>query len=57
MVDKQVQHSKPTRNPFGQGSARADFPIHFTHHFEETFDCVRYMVDRFQMFTYDPINC
>ena len=57
MVDKQVEHSKPTRNPFGHGSAHVDFPFQFIHHFEEAFDCVRYIVDHFQTFTYDQINC
>jgi hypothetical protein len=56
MADKQVEH-KLTGNPLGRGSARVNLPFQFTHHFVETFDCIRYMVDRFQTFTYDPINC
>ena len=55
MADKLVEH-KLTRNPLGHGSARVDLLSQFTHHFVETFDCIRYTIDR-QTFTYDPINC
>ena len=56
MGDKQSEH-KLARNPLGHGSAHVDLPSQVTHHFVETFDCIRYTVDRFQTFTYGPINC
>ena len=56
MADKRAER-KLTRNPLGHGFARVDFLSPSTHHFEETFDCIRYTLDRFQTFTYNPINC
>jgi hypothetical protein len=56
MVDKQVER-KLTRNPLGYGSAHVNLPSQFAHHFEETFDCIRYTLDCIQTFTYNPINC
>ena len=55
MADKQVEHNL-TRNPLNHGSAHVYLPFQFTHHFVETFYCIRCTVDRFQTFTYDPIN-
>ena len=52
MGDKQVEH-----NPPGHGSTHVDLSSQFIDHCVETFDCIRYTVDRFQTFTYDPINC
>ena len=55
MGDKQVEH-KLARNPLGHGSAHVDLPSQFSYHFVETFDRVRHTADRFESFTYDPIN-
>ena len=55
MANRQVEH-KLTRDPFSHGSARVNLPSQFAHHFIETFDCIRYTVDRFQTFTYGLIN-
>ena len=54
MVEKQAEHEL-TISPLGQGSTHVDFRSQFIRHFDETFDCVRNTVGRFQTFTHDAI--
>ena len=56
VADKQAEY-KLTRNPLSHGFTHVDLPSQFTYHFVETFNCVRYMVGRFQTFTYSTIDC
>ena len=55
---RQISRTETHQKPARYGSTHIDLPSHrFTHHFVETFDRTCYTIDRFQLFTYDPMYC
>jgi hypothetical protein len=47
----------PTKNPLLMFTIQVHFPPQFTRHLAETLDRIRYAVDRFEAFTYGPVDC
>jgi hypothetical protein len=46
-----------TQNPFRLFIIYVRFIRQFAHHLLQTLNRIRYVVDRYETFAYDPVNC